>query len=180
MSEVLADLNKTFRPDICIIDGLVGMEGPGPSGGLRKEAGVIICGRDFFSCDVVAARIMGFNPKSVPSLRFAAQRGLGSFDGLEVVGGIIPFERFAFIPTYVYHGYRIAFLLGRLAIRSRKLLESLSEFLSQFSTGLYIVVKGYRMITGYGTVLRDDVISYGRSLFLRVIVRVRLRLHGIT
>jgi uncharacterized protein (DUF362 family) len=179
MSEVLLDLNQIFRPDLCIIDGLFGMEGPGPSDGSKREVGIIICGRDFFSCDVVAAKIMGFNPKSIPCLKFAEKKGLGKIENIEILGDVIIPEKFKFIPFYMYWGYRFALLLGRLGHKINTFLADLSGFFHQLAAGLYILFKGNYVTAEYGTILRSDVLRYGKSLIARQVLRLKLKVKGI-
>ena len=60
---------------INICDGIVGMEGDGPSGGTPKPAGVLLMGRNPFCLDCVSARIMGLEGK-VRLTELAASRGL--------------------------------------------------------------------------------------------------------
>lgn len=60
---------------INICDGIVGMEGDGPSGGTPKTAGVLLMGRNPFCLDCVAARIMGLDGR-VRMTELAVSRGL--------------------------------------------------------------------------------------------------------
>ena len=60
---------------INICDGIVGMEGDGPSGGTPKPAGVLLMGRNPFCLDCVSARIMGLEGR-VRLTELAASRGL--------------------------------------------------------------------------------------------------------
>ena len=74
----IADLLTAVRPDLALIDGTVGMEGLGPSAGEPKPAHLIVAGTDFVAADATAARLMGFEPESIPHLRMAAERGVGA------------------------------------------------------------------------------------------------------
>ncbi len=60
---------------INICDGIVGMEGDGPSGGTPKKAGVLLMSRNPFNLDCISARIMGLDGR-VRLLSLAASRGL--------------------------------------------------------------------------------------------------------
>ncbi len=62
------------------------MEGNGPIDGTPKRKDLIIAGRNPVSTDTVAARIMGINPRSVPHLKKASRRGLGSISDVELAG----------------------------------------------------------------------------------------------
>ena len=76
----IADMSSVLRPHLSIIDGTVGMEGMGPSGGRAKKLDVIVAGVDPFAADAVACSLMGFNAQDVPHLRIAAERGYGIID----------------------------------------------------------------------------------------------------
>jgi uncharacterized protein (DUF362 family) len=80
----ILDINKTLRPDLAIIDGIVGMEGDGPIMGDPKPVGVLVLGRNFPAVDASCARIMGIEPDKVTYLKFASGRlgpiGLGHID----------------------------------------------------------------------------------------------------
>ena len=60
------------------VDGIVGMEGHGPTGGRPVPMDLIVAGTDMVSVDTVCARIMGFEPEDIEHVRLAAERGLGS------------------------------------------------------------------------------------------------------
>ncbi|MBE6621856.1 MAG: DUF362 domain-containing protein [Ruminococcaceae bacterium] len=73
-----------------LCDGIVGMEGDGPSGGTPKEAGVLLMSRNPFNLDTAAASLMGFTGR-VPLLAMAAERGLCPADpALLKVEGVSP------------------------------------------------------------------------------------------
>jgi len=87
-AEMLIDLLLACRPALSIMDGVVGMEGDGPSGGTPKQVGVLIASADAVALDVVASAIAGFDPMDVYTNKAAAGRGLGprSADEVDVVG----------------------------------------------------------------------------------------------
>ncbi|MBE6636325.1 MAG: DUF362 domain-containing protein [Ruminococcaceae bacterium] len=70
-----------------ICDGIVGMEGDGPSGGTPKQAGVVLMSRNPCQLDVVASAVMGLEGR-VPLLKQAATRGLcaSRYEDVTVVG----------------------------------------------------------------------------------------------
>ncbi len=74
----IADMASVLRPHLVIIDGTVGMEGLGPSAGETKPLDLVIVGNDAIAADSVACHIMGIDPKTVPHLRIAEERGYGS------------------------------------------------------------------------------------------------------
>jgi uncharacterized protein (DUF362 family) len=87
-----ADADGVLQPEpqrsyFAIIDGIVGMDGEGPTGGNPRSAGLVIAGDDPVACDAVAARIMGFDPGKLRVLERADQptsHALASSDLSEV------------------------------------------------------------------------------------------------
>lgn len=55
----------------CLIDGIVGMEGMGPMQGDPVDSGVVVCGTDPVTVDMVAARFMGFDWRKLAIIREA-------------------------------------------------------------------------------------------------------------
>jgi uncharacterized protein (DUF362 family) len=86
MAKVITDINKVLPPTLTVIDGFIAMEGRGPSGGTPIKMNTIIAGRNPVSTDATAARIMGFDPWSVPHIRMAHEEGLGAIDNIEILG----------------------------------------------------------------------------------------------
>ncbi|MCI8387432.1 MAG: DUF362 domain-containing protein [Clostridiales bacterium] len=61
---MLVDLcayNVGSKPTFNLLDGIVGMEGNGPTGGTPKAVGCLISGRNPFSVDTIAAHIIGLD-----------------------------------------------------------------------------------------------------------------------
>ncbi len=80
MAAPITDL-ATIRPiNLTIIDGIVAMEGLGPTQGTPVNMGLIIVGKDPVATDSIAALIMGFDPRLIPTLKMATDRGLGVND----------------------------------------------------------------------------------------------------
>jgi uncharacterized protein (DUF362 family) len=69
----ILDVAGAVRPDLAIIDGIVGMEGDGPIKGTAKAAGVLVVSSDLVAADATAARLMGFEPERVAYLREAGR-----------------------------------------------------------------------------------------------------------
>jgi len=80
LTQAILDLNKVVLPELAIIDGTVGMEGPGPVHGLPVGLGVLVASWDPVAADAVAAKIMGFEPADLEYLRLAQEQGLGCAD----------------------------------------------------------------------------------------------------
>jgi len=76
----ICDMAKLLRPHLSIIDGMVGMQGLGPSAGHVKHLGAVLVGVDAFATDAVACALMGRRAEDVPHLRLGAEQGLGVID----------------------------------------------------------------------------------------------------
>ena len=87
-SSMLVDLAAFIAPALTIVDGVWGMEGDGPSGGERREMGLIVAGRSPAAVDVVLSRIMDTDPLAISTTRQCVERGLLPEDlsGIEVRG----------------------------------------------------------------------------------------------
>ena len=87
-AEILVDVFQTRIPDLNIVDGVVGMEGNGPTNGKPRQVGKIVAGTNAFAVDAVCADMVGFRQGKVLTLRVGEQRGLwsGDLSGLRVEG----------------------------------------------------------------------------------------------
>jgi len=92
MHEVLTDLmfmQKELHPHVfAVMDGTVAGDGAGPRTMFPKIKNVILASSDSVAIDAIAAKIMGFDPMSIPYIRMCTERGLGMGDPreIEVVG----------------------------------------------------------------------------------------------
>ena len=86
-NQMLLDLLSLVNPRLSVMDGVLGMEGNGPSAGTPRRGDVLVAGPSG-AVDVVSAAIMGLGAADVPILRAAAARSLApvDIDGLELLG----------------------------------------------------------------------------------------------
>ena len=93
--ETLVDLlriQKEIHPGIfAVTDGTFAGDGPGPRAMRWHTKNVILASADQVAIDAVSAKLMGFDPMSIPFIRIADEHGLGSgrFDEIELVGADI-------------------------------------------------------------------------------------------
>ncbi|PSF39070.1 thylakoid-associated protein [Aphanothece hegewaldii CCALA 016] len=73
--EMLVETAKAINPDLTIIDGIIGHEGNGPSGGEPKFLGILGASTDVFALDRAMIELLGVEPHLVPTI--AAQIRLG-------------------------------------------------------------------------------------------------------
>lgn len=87
-SKALVDICAFLQPDLALMDGIWAMEGDGPTGGQRRDAGLIGASLSPYALDVCMAKLTGFPAGTLPMLEEAARRGLGprSTGGIEVLG----------------------------------------------------------------------------------------------
>lgn len=88
-AQMLTDLCQFLSPDLSIIDGIWAMEGDGPTGGKRKDVGLLLAARNPWVLDVAAETLAGMDPETLPLTVEGAARGLGPKDAREIqlVGG---------------------------------------------------------------------------------------------
>lgn len=82
--EVLVDLlymQRELHPGLfCVMDGTICGNGAGPRTMVPCVKDILLASGDSVAIDAVAAKIMGFDPLSIPYLRMAHERGLGVAD----------------------------------------------------------------------------------------------------
>lgn len=76
----IAELYKQLKCDVGIIDGVVAMEGDGPSRGDAVQMGVVIAGFDPVAVDAVGATMMSVDPGDIGYLAMCHEQGLGTID----------------------------------------------------------------------------------------------------
>ena len=83
---MLVDLYEAVRPQLTIVDGVTGMEGDGPAGGVPRHVGYVLGGEDGYAIDLAICHIIGMQPMSVPFLAAANARGLckAAFDSVDI------------------------------------------------------------------------------------------------
>ncbi len=74
-SSFLVDLTESITPDFCLMDGIQGMEGPGPGQGTPVRTGVLIGSSNPLAVDIIASKIAGYDPMDIPTNRIALNRG---------------------------------------------------------------------------------------------------------
>jgi uncharacterized protein (DUF362 family)/Pyruvate/2-oxoacid:ferredoxin oxidoreductase delta subunit len=88
---IIAKVFSIARPHLTVLDGVVAMEGDGPSGGMLRKMSLIMASRDAVAMDSCVARVMGIEPADVRVTIEAYVRGLGEMDPsrIEIAGGKI-------------------------------------------------------------------------------------------
>lgn len=74
-AEMLLDLHSFVRPQLTVMDAVIGMEGNGPTAGKPKQTGLILASEDCTSLDIVASKIIGYMPEEILTITEAKNRG---------------------------------------------------------------------------------------------------------
>lgn len=81
----LSEYARLARPHLTLVDGIVGMEGEGPTKGSPKKSGVLVLGSDIYETDFACTRFMGLDPMKIRHLAYAVERG--HFSGEPEISG---------------------------------------------------------------------------------------------
>jgi uncharacterized protein (DUF362 family)/Pyruvate/2-oxoacid:ferredoxin oxidoreductase delta subunit len=137
--QFLVDLNEEILPDYFLMDGIMGMEGPGPgSKGIPVSTGVLLGSTNPLALDITASRIAGYNPMVIPTTKTAyfRKKWLGSeseiiYDGPDPESLIkVNFRK---IPVSGNSTSGLRFIVGRTQIFRK--LERRPVFLHDLCTG---------------------------------------------
>lgn len=87
-ANALVDICEGIKPVLSFMDGIIGMEGAGPSAGEPVEIGVVLAAENPHELDYAAVHIVNIPPMQVPTLKAANQRGLlqDSLETIEFIG----------------------------------------------------------------------------------------------
>ena len=80
----ILDIVKACTPGLTVIDASTSMEGNGPSDGELVKTNLIIAGTNPLATDMVAASIMGFDKREVPTFTEAIKSGMTPTDLNEI------------------------------------------------------------------------------------------------
>ena len=136
--EFLVDLNEAVTPDYFLMDGIMGMEGPGPGRGFPVEVGLLFGSTNPLVLDIIASRIAGYEPLLIPTSRVAFFRKtwLSSedeiiYDGPDI--NSIKKAGFTKIPISITNNISLKFIMKR--IKFLKKLERRPVFIHENCTG---------------------------------------------
>ena len=87
---MIIDLNDYFQPKLFLVDGVVAMEGNGPTAGKPRHVGVLMAGTDCHKVDMICAKLIGLEPMTVPTLQAAVNYGYITerCEDIEVAGDV--------------------------------------------------------------------------------------------
>ena len=136
--EFLVDLNEALTPHYFLMDGIMGMEGPGPGRGLPVEIGLLLGSTNPLIMDLTASRIAGYEPMLIPTSRTAFFRKTWLiseddiiYDGPEL--STIIKNGFKKIPVSTTNNIALKFVMKR--VKFLKKLERRPVFIHENCTG---------------------------------------------
>ncbi len=77
-ADMLADLNKCVHPRLHIMDGIVAMEGNGPTSGVPRPMNVMLFSADPVAMDTVFCALISLDPATVPTCVSGEKYGVGT------------------------------------------------------------------------------------------------------
>jgi uncharacterized protein (DUF362 family)/ferredoxin len=103
-ARMLVELYGILKPDLTIMDGIVAMEGNGPSGGTPRPLDMVLAGMDCVSLDSTVTHLLGLPRDRLWTTRMAMESRIGVADpeNIEVLGsslGTLAVSHFAFPET---------------------------------------------------------------------------------
>lgn len=75
--EIIADIHEAAKFHLHIMDGIISMQGEGPTAGSVYQAGKILISKDPLAMDIVAINMLGMEIEDVPIVNAAIGRELG-------------------------------------------------------------------------------------------------------
>lgn len=86
--EILVDIHQAAKFQLHIMDGVISMEGEGPTAGSVYTANKILISQDPLALDVVAINMLGMTVEDIPILDSAIKRklGQGNLDDIKIDG----------------------------------------------------------------------------------------------
>ncbi len=96
--EPIVDIYTAANPGLTVMDAVYGLDVDGPAAtGTPRATGVILASLNGTMVDVAACRMIGFEPRWVPAVRAALERGMAHEDELSV-SGTLPFVPYRKLP----------------------------------------------------------------------------------
>ncbi len=80
LHEPIAQIARAVKPNMTIVDGVVGLEGNGPILGEPVAVGAMLVGKSMVETDIVGSALMGQDPREVIHINKAVDLGLGDWD----------------------------------------------------------------------------------------------------
>jgi uncharacterized protein (DUF362 family)/NAD-dependent dihydropyrimidine dehydrogenase PreA subunit len=83
-ASMIVDLNMMDKPVYALMDAVIAMEGPGPSGGTPRQTGLVLAASNLLAMDIAACSIIGYPPLMIPVNKDALARQIWLKDIKEI------------------------------------------------------------------------------------------------
>lgn len=80
LDSAISDLASVLMPDLVVVDGYIGMEGMGPSGGEPIRSDFAVASFSAMGADKFACKLMGIDANTIPHLNLISKRNKLSLD----------------------------------------------------------------------------------------------------
>lgn len=121
LDNILANLNLLIRPNLCLVDGLIGFDGT------PRDVGILILSNDPVANDTIVAKIIGVPPRKIGHLTLSESMGVGNMSEIEIfLDGEKIFDIYDAIQRFSQPSsiFFVGNALGNLLIRSGNRLTS--------------------------------------------------------
>lgn len=140
----LVDLNEAVTPAYFMIDGITGMEGPGPGNGIPVHTGLIIGSCNPLAADIIAAEVTGYKINDITTNRVGLERGIWLSSPDEIIYDgpdreSIKCKSFRKVPVIADGNIAVKFIIRR--VRPLRRLEKRPIFNSSKCTGCHACIK---------------------------------------
>ncbi len=120
LAQNIVGIHKAVKPRLHIVDGLIAMEGFGPTRGTPVSAGLIMVGTDPYLIDLACARVASYDYRKVTTLQAAENEGTLTWDyhnfvaALDLSGLIKKFKEPTANPlvSFIHHPKRQKYFLA--------------------------------------------------------------------
>lgn len=75
-ADILLDILSVSKPHLIIMDGIIGMQGNGPAGGIPVNLGVLLASENAIAMDISVCQMLDIEPVGIPVLKRAKLRKL--------------------------------------------------------------------------------------------------------
>ncbi len=113
-SNMLVDVSRYKTPVLSFMDGIVGMEGEGPSSGDLRKVGAVIASSSPYALDAVACQLVKIDPLTVPTIQRSIERGLIQQDFSNILLKGVPLGEFGLEPFKTPEIVDVNFAKGRV------------------------------------------------------------------
>lgn len=76
LAKNIVNINRALKPHLHIVDGLISMEGLGPTRGTPVQTGFVMIGTDPYLIDLACSKIARFDHRKIRTLKHAEETGL--------------------------------------------------------------------------------------------------------